>query len=639
MLQLNPADRLVAEEERKKLGYGNRSLPTGVLAPQPQPTTSDGRQTGNVLTTTPVQTALPAGPLPTSGASPSKGGQSNGLINLSLGAKPLLPPEAQAPTYEAATTTAQQAQPYGFKPYDFTVTPNQTVQGQLQQIIQTNSPLMQQAQARARAEMNARGLLNSSMAIGAGQQAVIQQALPIAQQDAAAFERAATNTSQAYNVARQFKAAAQNQSSQLNAQLGTETRLANMQAINAQRAQEADIALRWQLATQETNLQLALNQRDNVTKELLARIQADTTLSVTEREMQSRELIAYQDNLNRELLARIQAETQLGVVDKQNASAELISSQESLTRLLLGQIQADTSLSIAEKQTKSAELIAERDNLTREALALIDADTSLTIADKQFASAELIAERDNATREMIAQIQADVSLSVADKQALTAKYVAERDALVKEQVAKIQANNAWSIAQRQAASAELIAQRDNATAEIIANLQATATLSKTQLETENLLEIARLDNEQKDKIAKLDADNRALIQANASAANMFTEVVKNIGGLQADKDLSGDAKQAAIQAQLDYLNEGLKAVSNIASTDSKNLESLNLGKYFSVATGPSQSDTAPTGTQGVPSATSGLLYYQFDDGSSFVSAPNTPTPAGKTLISATPYGG
>lgn len=71
------------------------------------------------------------------------------------------------------------------------VKPNQTVQDQLQQIIANDSPLMQQARARALQSANSRGLLNSSMAITAGDSALYDAAMPIAQQDASTYADAA----------------------------------------------------------------------------------------------------------------------------------------------------------------------------------------------------------------------------------------------------------------------------------------------------------------------------------------------------------------------------------------------------------------------------------------------------------------
>lgn len=69
------------------------------------------------------------------------------------------------------------------------VTPNETVRSQLQQIIADDSPLMQQARARAMQASNARGLLNSSMAATAGESALYDAAMPIATQDAATYAR------------------------------------------------------------------------------------------------------------------------------------------------------------------------------------------------------------------------------------------------------------------------------------------------------------------------------------------------------------------------------------------------------------------------------------------------------------------
>jgi hypothetical protein len=59
-----------------------------------------------------------------------------------------------------------------------------TVQGQLNSILSSGSPLMRQAKARAAMESAGRGLNNSSIAVEAGEQAMISSALPIAQQDA-----------------------------------------------------------------------------------------------------------------------------------------------------------------------------------------------------------------------------------------------------------------------------------------------------------------------------------------------------------------------------------------------------------------------------------------------------------------------
>lgn len=82
---------------------------------------------------------------------------------------------APAPAATAPTPAA---------PTPWNVQPDQTVAGQVKKIIDTNSPLSQQAETRSLQQSNARGLLNSSMAVGAGQSALYDAALPIAQADA-----------------------------------------------------------------------------------------------------------------------------------------------------------------------------------------------------------------------------------------------------------------------------------------------------------------------------------------------------------------------------------------------------------------------------------------------------------------------
>ena len=57
-----------------------------------------------------------------------------------------------------------------------TVGNDSTVQGQLGGILASGSPLMQQADTSANQAMNAKGLLNSSMAVGAGENAMIASA-------------------------------------------------------------------------------------------------------------------------------------------------------------------------------------------------------------------------------------------------------------------------------------------------------------------------------------------------------------------------------------------------------------------------------------------------------------------------------
>lgn len=75
----------------------------------------------------------------------------------------------------------------GSDPVMGSVDSNQTVQGQLTDLLDKENPLMQRAYYKGLDYANGRGLLNSSMAAEAAQNAMIDSAMPVAQQDASTF--------------------------------------------------------------------------------------------------------------------------------------------------------------------------------------------------------------------------------------------------------------------------------------------------------------------------------------------------------------------------------------------------------------------------------------------------------------------
>lgn len=81
-----------------------------------------------------------------------------------------------------------------------------TVQSRLEGLLGSGSTFLERARARSKQAANKRGLLNSSMAVQAGEAAAIDAALPIAQQDSAALMESALsaqNFEQASGIARQ----------------------------------------------------------------------------------------------------------------------------------------------------------------------------------------------------------------------------------------------------------------------------------------------------------------------------------------------------------------------------------------------------------------------------------------------------
>lgn len=163
-----------------------------------------------------------------------------------------------------ATPTVQ-----GYTADKMTVNNDMLVENRLNSIINKDNPLMQSARTAALQGMNSRGLLNSSMAGEAAQKAVIDSAMPIAQQDAETYRIAAKSNQDAENEARQFVANAQNQRDIDNAKLATEVSLQNVKM-------QLDAAI----ANQDNARTVMLeNAKNNLTAQLAvysANVQAET---------------------------------------------------------------------------------------------------------------------------------------------------------------------------------------------------------------------------------------------------------------------------------------------------------------------------------------------------------------------------
>ena len=130
-----------------------------------------------------------------------------------------------------------------------TVGDNELVSSQLQKLLATDSPYLQQARNKAAQTANSRGLLNSAMAAGWGESAAIDAAAPIAQADAGAYTSAARdnqsaqntvslNNASAANQAEMARAAAANQASMAAANMQMQDRLNDKQTSNQYQTQQ-----------------------------------------------------------------------------------------------------------------------------------------------------------------------------------------------------------------------------------------------------------------------------------------------------------------------------------------------------------------------------------------------------------------
>lgn len=174
-----------------------------------------------------------------------------------------------APNVTAGTAQATNATTQGYQATDaqaalrpeaslWDVDKNSTVQGQIANITESGSPLMQRAETRALQNANKRGLANSSMAVTAGQAALYDAALPIAQQDANTFAQSG-----------QYNAGARNEVSRDNSQIQTQVNLTNAGARNEAAAFGADAANKGSMFNAENSTR---NSQFNVDKALQAGI-------------------------------------------------------------------------------------------------------------------------------------------------------------------------------------------------------------------------------------------------------------------------------------------------------------------------------------------------------------------------------
>lgn len=230
-----------------------------------------------------------------------------GLLNLA-------PEPDQVASYDPAKAAAAKPTTVGYDPSQFSVQPKATVAQQFQDLSSMDSPLLKQARARAtrnvNQQMNQRGLINTSLAMGAvteaADQAVYDKILPIAQQDATTHFTADTNTTNADNAAKYAKMQADNMASLRGAELDTNVSLANADAMNKQGAQAAEAASRVQLTGMETARALALADKEFERAMGTAQLDATTRIQLAEMDHNTRMDLANVDRDTRVELAAIE---------------------------------------------------------------------------------------------------------------------------------------------------------------------------------------------------------------------------------------------------------------------------------------------------------------------------------------------
>lgn len=158
----------------------------------------------NAAPASPAYPANPAKPPPLYPASPAA--PATPLMTTAKNAAPAKNAAAATPSFAAQAKAISDTGQY--KATTGTFNEATGVEGRVNRISASDSPLMQLAGTRAKQAANSKGLLNTSMAVGAAQNAVLDAATPIAQADAGAYQEQQLANQDALNDAAMRNAAA-----------------------------------------------------------------------------------------------------------------------------------------------------------------------------------------------------------------------------------------------------------------------------------------------------------------------------------------------------------------------------------------------------------------------------------------------
>lgn len=252
----------------------------------------------------------------------------------------------------AATAATPQAGTTEWKPDT-----NSTVAGQFGMLTAKGNPLMTQATTQAKQQANAQGMLNSTMAIQAGQIAGYNAALPIAQQDAATFADAGRFNAGAQNTAmlananiaadmNRFNAGATNDAATQQRASGISGYQQQQQIAASDRQQAAQIAE----SQRQQAAQIAESQRQQA-----AQIDANTAAQIRDIEAQAaaqgRQLTAQETAQIRELEAAA-ARQQAGFTQEQTMQQAQFEQQR---QMLTAQTDEQLRMLDAQNGTKLAD--------------------------------------------------------------------------------------------------------------------------------------------------------------------------------------------------------------------------------------------------------------------------------------------
>lgn len=412
--------------------------------------------------------------------------------------------------------------------------PTETVQGQLESVLSADSPFIQRARTRAAQVANQRGLLNSSIAAGAGEAAAIDAALPIAVADANVYGTAARENQAAGNRALEFGAGESNVNARQNAEainqisrmgygaelerglIGTRTG-AEKELIGART--EGESRLLGERGTQE---RLNIGASGEQQRLNIGASGAQERATQAERAMQQAALSAQEAVQSGQLSAQQAAQQQAQSLLEGEIRAGLITTQE----------QADARLRELQGQIEER-LIGARTGGEREliqARGLVESGLSAQQAAQQIAQT---------------RVQGEVESGL-----ITTREQSE--ARLRQIAGEIEEG---LIGTRTAAESQLLTQRTEAETQL------------TQLRGQLDQQLQTLRGTQATDLANIEANYKSLIQANTSAGAIYSETIKMMAGIMADPNTSTEQKQNAVDRVTQMLESGLTVIGAVANID------------------------------------------------------------------------
>tara|TARA_E500000178_G_scaffold27990_2_gene25650 strand:- start:3929 stop:5221 length:1293 start_codon:yes stop_codon:yes gene_type:complete len=230
---------------------------------------------------------------------------------------------------------------------DVKVKEEETVAGRLKKFTESGSPAMQYASALGRREAGARGLTNSSIAVGAAAEQVMRYGSDVAKTDATIFSQ--SNIADAANKTALEQQRLSDVGAMNRTKLTTDTQL----KIQTQ----GDTAAKERLASQIASQEKIATAQNKTQKEI--QTQADTAaLARVSAQITSTESIALAERANKMAIANAQSASALAVAQERSKSAAAIEAARNTSATNINTASLTSNEAVAAARNASNEKIA-----------------------------------------------------------------------------------------------------------------------------------------------------------------------------------------------------------------------------------------------------------------------------------------